>query len=178
MLVIPREVEHGGTDHHIGEPIGERHPLDGANLKILRRQPRLQRCGQTAHVVDSFGILIQREYLAPFAQQVDQVAPVAASGIEHAHAGRNVPAQNLIEDIDIDLAELLLNVQGHNDTFSIDRDRKAKRTLHANGSPTEPLSDFTVSAFHVQIKPIVLILDRRERPQRDAARCGLHLPVG
>ena len=59
------------------------------------------------------GILVDREDLATFAQQVNEVAPVSASGVKHAHAGLNVAAQDLIEDVDIDLAELLLNVQGH-----------------------------------------------------------------
>jgi len=117
VFVIPREVEHGGADDYVGELIGERHAFDGANLKIIRRQSRPQRCRQLAHVIDTFGILIQREYLASFSQQVDQVPPVTASGIEHAHAGRNVSTQNLVEDINIDLPELLLYAQVHSDTF-------------------------------------------------------------
>jgi hypothetical protein len=41
---------------------------------------------------------------------MDKVASIAASGIEHAHARHDIAAQDLIEDIDIDLPELLLNV--------------------------------------------------------------------
>jgi hypothetical protein len=62
-----------------------------------------------ADVLDGFGILVERKYLAPFAQQVDEVAAVAASSVKHAHSRRNVTAQDLIEDVDIDLSELLLN---------------------------------------------------------------------
>ena len=43
---------------------------------------------------------------------MDEVAAVTASGVKHAHAGLDVPAQDLIEYVDVDLAELFLNVQG------------------------------------------------------------------
>jgi hypothetical protein len=42
-----------------------------------------------------------------------QVSSVPASRVEHAHTRRDVPAQNLVEHIDIDLPELLLNRQRH-----------------------------------------------------------------
>jgi hypothetical protein len=58
-------------------------------------------------------ISVQRENLAPFAQQMHQVSSVPASRVEHAHTRRDVPAQNLVEHIDIDLPELLLNRQRH-----------------------------------------------------------------
>jgi hypothetical protein len=122
VFVIPREVEHGRADDYVDEFAGEWHLFDRANLKIIRRQSCRQRCRQLPHVIDTFGILIQCEYLASFPQQVDQVPAVTASGVEHAHARSNVPAQNLVENIDIDLPELLLDAQGHYGTFSIHRD--------------------------------------------------------
>jgi hypothetical protein len=44
------------------------------------------------------------------AQQVQQVPPAAAARIDYPHAGRNPSAQQLVEEIDVDLAELLLEV--------------------------------------------------------------------
>jgi hypothetical protein len=52
---------------------------------------------------------------------VDEVSSVTASGVEHAHAGTDVPAQYLVEDVDINLPELFLNGQSHRCTFSIDQ---------------------------------------------------------
>lgn len=89
-----------------------------ANLEVIRRQLRSQRLRQSADMVDASGVLIERVYLAPFAQQVDQIATVAASRIEYAHVGCNISAQNLVEDINVDLPELFLYAQRHNDTFS------------------------------------------------------------
>jgi predicted small metal-binding protein len=62
-----------------------------------------------ANVLNPFGILIHCEYLTAFAQQMHEVAPIAASGVEHTHTRRDVSSQNLIENIDINLPELFLN---------------------------------------------------------------------
>jgi hypothetical protein len=43
-------------------------------------------------MLHALGIPIQGEYLAALTQQVHQVSPVSASGIEHAHARRDVPS--------------------------------------------------------------------------------------
>jgi hypothetical protein len=43
---------------------------------------------------------------------MDQVASVAASGVEDGHAGFNVAAEDLIEDVDVDLAEPVLKCRG------------------------------------------------------------------
>jgi hypothetical protein len=56
---------------------------------------------------------IYGKHLAPFAQQVDKVAPIPASRIQYAHPACNVAPQDLVEDVDIDLSKLLLNVQRH-----------------------------------------------------------------
>ena len=114
--VIASKVKHGIAEHHIRKPVGKRHIVERAHLEVLREQSGLKRGGQLADVLHARGILVDREDLATFAQQVNEVAPVSASGVKHAHAGLNVAAQDLIEDIDIDLAELLLNAQGHSTT--------------------------------------------------------------
>ena len=43
-------------------------------------------------------------------QEVDEIAAVAASGIEHSLPRIETPAQDLIEEIDVDVAELLPQV--------------------------------------------------------------------
>ena len=109
MLIIPRKMEHGRTDHYVRETVGKRHSFNGANLKILRRQSRRQRCRELANVFNTFSILVHGKDLTALAKQMNQIAPVTAAGVEHAHSGRNVPAQDLVEDININLSELLLN---------------------------------------------------------------------
>ncbi len=65
----------------------------------------------------TLGIGVHRKYFAALAKQMNQVAPVSASRVEHAHACRDVSSQNLIEYVDINLPELLLNSQSHVASF-------------------------------------------------------------
>src|SRR6266702_1852593 len=48
------------------------------------------------------------KYLIPLEQQVGNVAPTAATRIDHSHPWRDIPPQDLVEQIDIDLPKLLL----------------------------------------------------------------------
>src|SRR5450631_2520933 len=109
MNGIACEVEHRIADDHVRKPIWKRHLIDLPDLEVLRRQSRVERSRKAAHVVDGLGVGIEREDLAALAKQMDQIASVAASGIEHPQAGGDVSAQDLIENINIDLPELFLN---------------------------------------------------------------------
>jgi hypothetical protein len=60
---------------------------------------------------DAFGIGIEGEDFAAVAQQIDEIAAVAAAGVEDAHPGADVAAQDLVEDVDVDLAEFVLQVE-------------------------------------------------------------------
>jgi len=62
-------------------------------------------------MLDTFRICIEGKDLATLPKQVDEVAPIAAPGVEHAHGRDDVAAQDLIEDVDIDLSKLFLNAQ-------------------------------------------------------------------
>ena len=44
-------------------------------------------------------VRVHPKHLVPFAQQIDQVPPAAASRVHQPHPRRNVPAQNLVEQI-------------------------------------------------------------------------------
>ena len=61
-------------------------------------------------MLNAAGILIHCKYFAPFAQQMDQISSVSTSGVEHPHAWGDVSSQNLIEYVNIYMAELFLNV--------------------------------------------------------------------
>jgi hypothetical protein len=62
-------------------------------------------------MLNAVGIRVEREYFASLAQQVYQISPVPTSGIEHTHILRDVPAQDLVENVNINLPKLLLNIQ-------------------------------------------------------------------
>jgi hypothetical protein len=80
--------------------------------------------------------VIGAEDLVAFAEEVDEIAPRAASGVEDSHAGHDVVAKDLIEEVDVDLAELLLE-GGH----------RFKRMIQDGGS-------FTLMEARRDIPPI------------------------
>jgi hypothetical protein len=99
------------ADHHIGEPSREIHCFDSAYLEIPIGKLWSKHCSQVPHVLHSVRVGVQSEDFTALAQQVDQVAPIPTSSVEHAHSRRDISAQNLIEHIDIDLPELLLKTK-------------------------------------------------------------------
>ena len=52
------------------------------------------------------------KYAAAFSQEIHKIASEAAAGVEDAHAGRDAAAEELIEEVDVDLAEL--GLERHN----------------------------------------------------------------
>jgi len=62
-------------------------------------------------MLHSLRIRIDGDYFAAFAHQVNQVPSETCAGIQHAHRRGDVSAQNLIEQVNVDLAELLLKCQ-------------------------------------------------------------------
>jgi hypothetical protein len=62
---------------------------------------------------DSAFVRINSENLRAFAQQVNQISTVSAACVDNAHAGRDVAAQDLIENVNVDLAEEFLDVRCH-----------------------------------------------------------------
>jgi hypothetical protein len=55
------------------------------------------------------GVGVHGEDLALLTQQVHQVTSVSTAGIEYTHSGRDITAQDLVEDVDINLSKLLLD---------------------------------------------------------------------
>jgi len=65
---------------------------------------------QAVEMRNAVRICIHYKYLAPLTKQMHEVPAVSASGVQHRHIGGNVSAQNLIENINVDLPKLLLHV--------------------------------------------------------------------
>ena len=111
LLIVAREMKHGIADDNISaNASGNGIRSIAPNWKLLSGSPGPRDFEQIADVLNAVGISIQCEDVASLAQQMHEIAAVAASGIEHAHTRRNISAQNLIEDVDIDLAELFLDI--------------------------------------------------------------------
>jgi hypothetical protein len=64
--------------------------------------------GESAGLCDGFVILVGGEDLVAFAEKVDEIAAGAAAGVEDSHAGHDVAAKKLVEEVDVDRAELLV----------------------------------------------------------------------
>ena len=64
-------------------------------------------------MLNGIPVRVQSKYFTALSQKMDQIAPISASGVQHARFLGDVPSKNLIEDIDVDLSKLLLNVQRH-----------------------------------------------------------------
>jgi hypothetical protein len=117
LLFVASEMDNRIANHDIGKLAWERHFLDEAHSEIVRRQLGSERCCELTNVLNSRGIRVDCKHLAAFAKQVHQVSAISAPGVEHAHTLVDISAQDLIEYVNIDLAELFLDGQRSVSTF-------------------------------------------------------------
>ncbi len=78
--------------------------------KAIGAKLRRQRRGQIAHRRDGSRIRIDGVDVEAAAQKVDQIAAASAPGVENAGGGRDTAAQQLIEQVDVDVAEVIAEV--------------------------------------------------------------------
>jgi hypothetical protein len=71
------------------------------------------------------------QHFASLAQQMHQISPISGSSVKHTHSCCDVPSQNLIEYVNIDLSKLLLNAETHSATISVCSSSVGARTLVA-----------------------------------------------
>ena len=101
-------MEHGATEHEVGERVWKGHCFDGFHPKVVRRESRREGCGEAARLLNRLRICIHAEYVVPLHEKVDQVPARSAARIEHAHPRPDPASKQLIEKVDVDLAALLL----------------------------------------------------------------------
>ena len=106
MRLVAGEVQDGARDHRVHAAVGMRKPIERGDGKVGRRQLRREPRRRLLHQLNRGGILVHAEAGEAVLQEVDQVPAVAAAGVEHARAGVEPAAKNLIEEIDVDVAEL------------------------------------------------------------------------
>jgi hypothetical protein len=109
MSVIFRKVQHGVAKDDIRKIIRERHLLDPADLEVFRRQTGFKRSRKLPHMVDSGRVLVDGKDFASLPQKVHEVPSIAAAGVQNSHLAGDRSPQNLVENVNIDQAELLLN---------------------------------------------------------------------
>jgi hypothetical protein len=119
VVFVAGEVQDRGADDNVCAGIAKGHSFNWTYNEVLRRQLSAQRRGQLPHMLNSLGVPVDRKHLAPLAQQVNEIAAVAAAGVEHAQVGSDVTAEELIEEVDVDLAELVLEVEGQGRSFGV-----------------------------------------------------------
>src|SRR5437016_456265 len=116
MIVVARKVKDSTADRKIGEGVWKRHPFYGFHAKVFCRQPRCERRGKAANTLDRLGIRVRCKNLIPFPKKIDEVAASSTPGINDPNPGSDSASQELVKEVDINLAELLLDV-GHGVTL-------------------------------------------------------------
>ena len=101
MGIVAGEVEDGAAEYDVGEMVGERVGFEGLGAEAAGWE-RGNRARIGIHTMD----------VVVFAEEIGEIAAGAASGIEDTHARGDSAAKQLVEEIDIDGAELLAEA-GH-----------------------------------------------------------------
>ena len=91
--------------------VRERERFQILGTEVLPRKPRGQRRGHSPYFVDRPNIGICAEYLVALPQHPHQIPAGTAACIEDAHTGLDLAAQYLIEEVNINGAELLLKTR-------------------------------------------------------------------
>jgi hypothetical protein len=92
--------------------VGKRRRFNHLDAKIAGRQSGMQFGCKSTNSCYSIWIGIDTKYLVVLPQKVDEIATIAASGVENTHARRDAAFQQLVEEVDVNLPELLLQ-RGH-----------------------------------------------------------------
>jgi len=102
LFVIAREMQYRARDHHVGELIGKRHPLNRLHAETVWPETVWAETVWAETVwakpvhwqpANRRGIDIHSVHVVAFAQEIYEIAPVAAAGVENALPRVNAPAQ-------------------------------------------------------------------------------------
>jgi len=99
-------MQHGAADDGVHALVVPRKVIELADLEVPGRKPRRKGRGKPLHARDRCALPVEAETREAVAQKIDQIASIACAGVHHSAAAVEAPLQNLIEEIDVDLAEL------------------------------------------------------------------------
>ena len=80
--------------------------LDRFDAEVIGRERRIELGGECTDALHRGRILVGGGDVVAASEEVDEVATAAAAGIDDVHAGCDAPAQELVEQVDVDVAEL------------------------------------------------------------------------
>ena len=78
-------MEHGATDHEVGEGVWKIHFFNRLDPKVLHRKSWRKGCSEAARVLNRRRICIHPEHVVLFPEKIDQVAAETAARIEDPH---------------------------------------------------------------------------------------------
>ena len=105
-MLIAREVQHRAGNHRVHAAILVGKAIDGGLNEVLRRQLRREPGRRLPDHLNGAGVLVYAVAGEAVPKQIDQIPAVAAPGIEHAATRIEAAAHDLIEEVDVDVAEL------------------------------------------------------------------------
>jgi hypothetical protein len=108
VRLVPREVEHGAAEHRVEALTLEGHPLDRLPAEVIFGELRGERAGERTDTRHRVGREVDAADVITLAQEVDEVASRPAAGVENPHRQVKAPPEELVEEVDVDAAELFL----------------------------------------------------------------------
>ena len=109
-MIVARKVEDGTADDYVSEVVAERHGFNWFSAEVGGREVGGEGSCDLTYFDDCGWIGVYAEDLVAGAKKIDQIAAGATTCVKDAHAGSDAACQELIEEIDIDLAELGVEV--------------------------------------------------------------------
>ena len=104
--LVTREMQDGAADDGVGRAVFPRKGVERAAMNLIRRQRGLQGRGELAHRANRRGVGIDCTYVEAMLQEERKVPSPAAACVQHPPAMIESSAKKLIEQVDVDLAEL------------------------------------------------------------------------
>jgi hypothetical protein len=98
-------VENGAADDDIGGVIRKSVEFHCLRPEVRERKIRGKPLGEGSHSADGIRVRIDGVDLVGVAKEEDEVASIAAAGVQHGHSGANSATEKLIEEVDVDLSE-------------------------------------------------------------------------
>ena len=112
MRFVAREVQHRAADDDVHRCAFERHRIHRLYGESLREEVGREHRRLTSNCGDGIRILVDAVDIHSGAEHEHQIASTAAARVEHTHSVADAPAQQLIEQVDVDVAELLVKRRG------------------------------------------------------------------
>ena len=116
VIAILREMQHGAAHHGLHAPRVLRQMVETANREVVRRQRRRMERRQLPDARDGRCLSIDAVAFETVPQEVHEVAAVAAPCVEHPAAPIKASARDLVEQVDVDLAEHLPQLRARHRT--------------------------------------------------------------